>query len=92
MTSEERLQQNALRFHFTGQPVEEWPHWMIFMNYAYNGRDTIILHLWEGRTTVRIGDTVTRYTHGVVEISANKILRFPERSPTLVDVGAVAAA
>jgi hypothetical protein len=92
MKSEISLEATAKRFHFTGQPSSEWPDWMIFMNYGYDGHSRIVLHLYEGTLVVNLGDTVVRYQHQVVEISSNKILRFPERSPTLEEGASVEAA
>lgn len=92
MTTEERLAATAKRFTFTGQPSDEWPYWMTFMNYGYDGHSRIVLHLFDESIVVNLGDTIVRYQHGVVEISSNKILQFPQATHSLVEAAAVAAA
>lgn len=80
---EQRIARSTTHFTFTGQPVSEWPRWMVFLNYAYDGSSKIVVHLFEEVVTINLGDTVHRKVDGQMTISRGNILRFPDRVPTL---------
>jgi hypothetical protein len=45
------------RWVFDDTPSYQWPGWVRFMNIAYDA-DQMIIHTFEGRVTLRKGDTV----------------------------------
>lgn len=57
-TDAERIWNNTRVFHFHGQPMNEWPKWLFFTNFGYDGSRTIVIHRLDGTLVVNYGDTI----------------------------------
>jgi hypothetical protein len=60
--------ENARRFKWEGQPVSEWPKWLVGRNYATDGKKVVLHFLIEGTLTAELGDTIVISTEQVVSI------------------------
>lgn len=50
-------------FTWRGQSIKDWPHWLVFKNYARTG-NTLIIHQMEGILTFELGDTLHKGPDG----------------------------
>lgn len=57
-TDAERIWNNTRVFHFHGQPIKDWPKWLFFTNFGYDGSRTIVIHRLDGPLIVNHGDTI----------------------------------
>lgn len=55
------------KFIWRGQSIKDWPQWLVFKNFAREG-DTLVIHQFEGRLVVRIGETITKGPDGFVVV------------------------
>lgn len=80
---DERIERATIHFVFTGQPTSEWPAWMVFLNFAYDGHSRIVVHRLDDILEIRAGDTIHRRADGQLTVARSNILRFPEAVATL---------